>query len=76
MTEAQPAKKETSDQEGLTIFQVMGSVAAALFGVQSRKNRDRDFTHGKPMQFAVVGLIFTILFILTLVSVAYLAISG
>ena len=47
-----------------TLWQVTKSVLAAGFGVQSNENRERDFKHGKASQFIVIGLIFTILFIL------------
>lgn len=48
---------------------VMSSVIAAAFGVQSSKNQLRDFTGGKPLPFILGGLVFTVLFILTLVTV-------
>lgn len=44
-------------------LQVVASVLAAGFGVQSKKNRERDFQHGKPIIFIVTGLVFTVLFI-------------
>ena len=47
-----------------TLWQVTKSVLAAGFGVQSNENRERDFKHGKPGQFIIIGLIFTLLFIL------------
>jgi len=43
-----------------------------MFGVQSSKNRERDFTKGKPIHYVVVGLLFTVIFILTLVGVVKL----
>ncbi len=47
----------------------VGSVLAAGFGVQSKKNRERDFQHGKPIVFIITGLVFTILFIATVIMV-------
>ena len=47
-----------------TLWQVTKSVLAAGFGVQSNENRERDFKHGKASQFIVIGLIFTVLFVL------------
>jgi hypothetical protein len=47
-----------------SLWQVTKSVLAAGFGVQSNENRERDFKHGKPMHFIVIGLLFTIVFIL------------
>lgn len=49
-----------------TLWQVIMSVLAAIFGVQSAKARDRDFTHGNPVIFIVVGIIVVTLFVLTL----------
>jgi hypothetical protein len=45
------------------------SVGAAFFGVQSDKNRERDFTHGKFSHFIIAGLIAVVLFIATLVTI-------
>src|SRR3546814_5790904 len=44
-------------------------VAASMFGVQSSKNRRRDFTHGNPLHFIVVGLLMVGLFITVLVVI-------
>jgi hypothetical protein len=42
----------------------MSSVAAAFIGVQSSRNRERDFHHGRPRDFIIIGLLFTLLFVL------------
>ena len=55
-----------------TLWQVLHSVLAAAFGVQSAKNRSRDFTHGKPPQFLILGLLFTLCFALTLFGIVKL----
>ena len=53
-----------SDQnKGTGFFSVVQSVLAAGFGVQSRRNRERDFKHGKAVHFIVAGLIATALFV-------------
>ena len=57
-----------------TFWQVLHSVMAAAFGVQSAKNRARDFTHGKPGQFLLVGLLFTVGFALTLFAIVKLVV--
>ena len=44
-------------------WQVFKSVLASFFGVQNEETLQRDFTHGKPAQFIVVGLVITALFI-------------
>ena len=49
----------TAEVESLTLIQVIGSVFAAAFGVQSRANKQRDFTRGKPLHFIFAGVLFT-----------------
>lgn len=60
------------DKKPLTLFEVAGSVLAAAFGVQSEANKKRDFTRGKPMQFLVVGIVFTALFLLSVIGLVQL----
>lgn len=58
---------DPGDDKAPSFWQSVGSVFAAFFGVQSSRNRVRDFTHGKPAVFIVVGLIVTVLFVMTVV---------
>jgi Protein of unknown function (DUF2970) len=63
------------DDKPLGFFQMMGSVLASFFGVQSSKNRERDFKRGKASQFIAVGvlstaLLFTVLYIVVSVVLA------
>ena len=60
------------DNNPPTFWQVLHSVMAAAFGVQSAKIRSRDFTHGKPSQFLILGLLFTGVFALTLYAIVRL----
>lgn len=46
----------------LTLREMLQSVLAAAFGVQSGKNRARDFRRGKPIHFILLGVLFTALF--------------
>ncbi|MBO6555728.1 MAG: DUF2970 domain-containing protein [Pseudomonadales bacterium] len=55
-----------------SLLEVVMSVLAAALGVQNAKNRERDFTRGNPLVFIAAGLIFTVLFVLSLVGVVYL----
>lgn len=48
-----------------TLMQTFASVAAAFFGVQSDKNRARDFKQGRACVFIAVGVVMTLLFIAT-----------
>ena len=49
---------------GTGFFNVLKSAIAAAFGVQSSKNRERDFKHGKPIHFIVAGIVVTMTFLL------------
>jgi hypothetical protein len=51
---------------------LLQSVFAAALGVQSSKNRERDFTGGKASHFIVAGIVFTFLFIATVATVVNL----
>jgi len=67
----QPAEKPESGKAP-TAVEVALSVIAAALGVQSSKNRERDFTYGSPVVFIFAGFVFTALFVLTIVGVVYL----
>lgn len=63
----QPEPKPDADNRGtMTLWQTAQSVAASLFGVQSRRNRERDFGRGKASHFIIVGVLMIALFIGTL----------
>jgi hypothetical protein len=49
-----------------SFIDVLGSVLASMFGVQSNRKREEDFTHGKPSQYIIIGLIVTVVFMLTI----------
>ena len=55
-----------------SFLDVLGSVLASMFGVQSNRKREKDFAHGKPSQYIVIGLIMTAGFILTIWGVVSL----
>ena len=55
-----------------SLFDTILSVLASFFGVQSRENRVRDFSAGKPMVFIVVAIVLTVVFVLTLVMIVKL----
>ena len=66
---------QASDSSGdLSLMQVTGSVLAAGFGVQSKENKQRDFSRGKPLQFIAAGLIFTFGLLFALVAVVSLVV--
>ncbi len=65
-------------QEGekLNPLQVVSSVFAAGLGVQSSKNRERDFKQGKLGVFIAAGIVFTLLFIGGVFTVVQLVLRG
>ena len=50
--------------KGTGFLNVLKSALAAAVGVQSSKNRERDFKHGKPIHFNVAGILLTLTFLL------------
>lgn len=53
----------------LGFMDILKSTLAGALGVQSNKNRERDFNHGSIKVYAIAGLIFTVVFITTVVIV-------
>lgn len=59
-------------EKPLTLRQMLHSVLAGALGVQSSKNRARDFTHGKPSHFILLGVGFTLVFVLVILGIVQL----
>ena len=51
------------------LLRVVQSTLAAAIGVQSKGNRERDFEEGNAGTFIVAGVLFTVLFVATIVVV-------
>lgn len=66
------------DKKEPSLIDVAKSVMWAFIGVQKSENYERDFKHGKPSQYIIIGLIGVALFITILVSVVkfVLALAG
>ncbi len=73
---ADTAEPEEKNGKALNPLQVVSSVLAASLGVQSSKNRERDFKHGRIGVFIAAGIIFTLLFIGTVFTVVQLVLKG
>jgi len=58
--------QDNQPEPPLRFSELLQSVLAAAFGVQSGKNRSRDFSRGKPSQFIAIGVLFTAVFVLLL----------
>ncbi|MDH5513278.1 MAG: DUF2970 domain-containing protein [Gammaproteobacteria bacterium] len=65
-TEGRQTRKEPSLRD------VLFSVLASMFGVQSNRKREMDFAHGRPSQYIIVGLLVTAIFMLTILGVVKL----
>ncbi|PCI55686.1 MAG: DUF2970 domain-containing protein [Gammaproteobacteria bacterium] len=59
-----------------SLINTIKSVAAAFFGVQSNKNRERDFSQGKLSHFIIVGVIGVFIFIAVLIVIVSLVIPS
>lgn len=71
VSEQVPDKDKEQPSE-VPFWKTMLSVMRASFGVQSRKNKERDFTGGSVKTFVAAALIFTTVFVLTLVVIVSL----
>lgn len=69
-------KEEAQGKKTLKPWQVISSVFAAGLGVQSSRNRERDFNQGRAGVFIAAGIIFTLLFIGLMVTIVKLVLSG
>ena len=63
-------------EKRLSLWQVIQSVLGAMFGVQSSAVHKRDFTRGNPWAYIVVGIIATVLFVLTLWGIVRWILAG
>ena len=54
---------------------IVKSILAAAIGVQTNKNRERDFNEGNPLAFIIGGFVFTLLFIATIATIVGFVLS-
>tara|TARA_R110001592_G_scaffold91405_2_gene267577 strand:- start:1193 stop:1363 length:171 start_codon:yes stop_codon:yes gene_type:complete len=54
----------------------MASSVAAAFGVQSHKNRMRDFEHGDVKKFVISGITLTFVILFSLIGVVQIVLLG
>ena len=75
----QPSSQETEPEieelPPLTFLQMLGSTFSAAFGVQSQRNRERDFSRGKAGHFILMGIGFTAAFVITIVLVVKMVLA-
>jgi len=66
---------DESQKKEPSLWDVAKSVQAAFLGVQSRSNYERDFQHGKPSQYIIIGLIGVAIFIAVIISIVMLVLK-
>ena len=66
------ASQDSDKTHQQSFLSVLWSVLASMFGVQSNRRREEDFTHGKPSHYILVGLLVTVVFVLTVWAVVQL----
>ena len=79
MTDSDPNSKtdtKVSPSRRPGAFDIIFSVLSSFFGVQSSRNQERDFQHGQPIHFIIVGLGLTLLFILVIWLVVTVALRA
>ncbi|WP_347329514.1 DUF2970 domain-containing protein [Marinimicrobium locisalis] len=57
-------------------FQIVLSTLAAAFGVQSSKNRERDFASGSVATYIAAGVIFTAVFVVGMIFLVRLVLAN
>jgi len=68
-SDTEELKRRGPGKDKVSFWQTMVSVVQASFGVQNKKNKQRDFENGSIKAFIAAALIFTVLFVLALVVV-------
>ncbi|MEH6582125.1 MAG: DUF2970 domain-containing protein [Halioglobus sp.] len=78
MTEQEKKDQEQEPEKASSLnpLQVISSVFAAGLGVQSSKNRERDFKQGKFSVFLIAGFLFTLIFIGTVYTIVQLVLKN
>lgn len=65
--------EQTNEKPGL--IAVICSVLAALFGVQTEANRQRDFSQKNPLPYIIVFVILLVLFVISISGIVKLVMS-
>lgn len=63
------------DTKKIGLWHLVISTLGAAFGVQSHKIHEKDFQQSSPIPYIIAGIVFTALFILSLVFIVSLVID-
>ncbi|MCC1496416.1 DUF2970 domain-containing protein [Alcanivorax sp. 1008] len=69
MSDQNPEKKPN-------LIQVIISVLASLLGVQSGKNRERDFSKGDPKDFIGVYVVLVVIFVVSMIVLVNMVLAS
>lgn len=76
MNDERKHSPDDDHQEKPGFLQVLQSVLAAIFGVQSSKNRERDFKKGDASQYMAVFAVLVIGLVITMIVVVNIVLSS
>jgi hypothetical protein len=68
-------EEKRDEEETLALWEVFQGVFAMFIGVQSEKNRERQFKYGKLHQFIIVGIVIIITFVLHIILLVKFAMN-
>jgi hypothetical protein len=63
-------------QRKLNFFQTLKAIAWAMLGVRKRKGQEDDVAKLNPVHLAVAGLLFGVIFVLSLVLIVQLVLAN
>ena len=64
-------EKQAKKEQKPSTSDLLKSTLSAAIGVQNNANRERDFKHGNIKTFVFAGIIFTVLFIGSVVTIVH-----
>ncbi|MDO9621944.1 MAG: DUF2970 domain-containing protein [Moraxellaceae bacterium] len=76
MTDSTPPNDPQKQPESLSPLTILASVFRSWFGVQTEKNRQRDFSSKDPTPFIIAGIIFTVGMVIAVIVVVNMALSA
>ncbi len=76
MTNSTPPEKTPNNDESVSPLTILASVFRSWFGVQTEKNRQRDFSSKDPTPFIIAGVIFTVGMVIAVIVVVNIALSA
>lgn len=59
----------------MKLWQVIKGIFAALIGIQSKDNFHEDFSQKNAAPYIILGVVFTILFVLSLIKIVTLIVK-